>query len=118
MFTGTTLTENDADEKQMEEIIYESMEPAPLRSEVELALNHLSNGKSPGIDNILIEMWKASGKRRNYIVMEIIQNGIGNEEMATRLVRGNLCSSSKKGDKGNGYKIGAGQSLFLFQKRR
>ena len=59
---GMTLTESDADEEQMEEIMYESMEPAPLRSEVELALNHFSNGKSPGIDNILIEMWKASGK--------------------------------------------------------
>ena len=45
----------------MEEITHESMEPAPLRSEVEWALNRLRNGKSPGTDNIPIEMWKASG---------------------------------------------------------
>ena len=46
----------------MEEIIFESMEPAPLQSEVEWALNHFRNGKSPGINNIPIEMWKASGE--------------------------------------------------------
>ena len=44
----------------MEEIIFESMEPVPLRSEVEWALNNLRNGKSPGTDNIPIKMWKAS----------------------------------------------------------
>ena len=32
----------------MEQLIYESLEPAPLRSEVEWALNHLRKGKSPG----------------------------------------------------------------------
>ena len=76
--TGRTLTESDNikrrlaeyclelyegdDEEQMEEIIYESMEPAPLLSEVEWALNQLRSRKSPGIDNIPIEMWKASGE--------------------------------------------------------
>ena len=49
-------------EEQMEEITHESMEPAPLRSEVEWALNHLSNGKLPGTDNIPIKRWKASGE--------------------------------------------------------
>ena len=50
------------DEEQMEEIIYEGVEPVPLRSEVEWASNHLRNGRSPRIDNIPIEMWKASGE--------------------------------------------------------
>ena len=68
-----TLTESDADEEQMEEIIYESMEPAPLRLEVVLALNHFSNGKSPGIDNILIEMWKASGKEGITLLWKLYQ---------------------------------------------
>ena len=34
----------------------------PLRSEVEAALNQLGNGKSPGIDDIPAEMWKATGE--------------------------------------------------------
>ena len=70
--TRRTLTKRQAeycselymgnDEEQIEEMVYESMEPAPLRSEVEWALNHLRNEKSPGIDNILIEMQKARGE--------------------------------------------------------
>ena len=49
-------------EEQIEDMIYKSIEPARLRSEVEWGLNHLRNGKSPGTDNISIEMWKASGE--------------------------------------------------------
>ena len=70
--TGRTLTKRQAeycselymgnDEEQIEEMVCESMEPAPLRSEVEWASNHLRNEKSPGIDNILIEMQKARGE--------------------------------------------------------
>ena len=37
-------------------------EPPPLRSEVEAALNQIGNGKSPGIDDIPAEMWKATGE--------------------------------------------------------
>jgi hypothetical protein len=37
-------------------------EPPPLRSEVVQALQQLNNGKSPGIDEIPAEMWKASGE--------------------------------------------------------
>jgi hypothetical protein len=36
-------------------------EPPPLKSEIEWALRRINNGKSPGIDGIPIEMWKASG---------------------------------------------------------
>ena len=106
---GRTLTESDDIKRRwaeycseqyegnVEEILSERMEPVPLRSEVERALNHLRNGKSPGIDNIPIV--DSKWRRRNYIVVENLQDGIGNERMATRLVQSNLCSSSKKGDK-------------------
>ena len=91
--TGRTLTESDNikqrlaeyclelyegdDEEQMEGIIYESMEPAPLLSEEEWALNHLRNGKLPGIDNIPIEMWKANGEEGFfYKSYKIVQLGL------------------------------------------
>ena len=40
----------------------ETLEPPILRSEVEWALTKIKNGKAPGIDDIPIEIWKASGK--------------------------------------------------------
>ena len=46
------------DNRQVEE----DREPPPLRSEVEWSLNHIDNGKSPGMDNIPIEVWKATGE--------------------------------------------------------
>ena len=36
-------------------------------------------------------------RRRNCIAMENVQDGMENEGMATKLVQGNRCSSSKKG---------------------
>ncbi len=36
-------------------------EPGPLLEEVEWALKQMPNGKSPGIDGIPIEIWKATG---------------------------------------------------------
>ena len=37
-------------------------EPPPLKAEVEWALSSICNRKSPGIDNIQIELWKAAGE--------------------------------------------------------
>ena len=36
-------------------------EPAPLKSEVEWALKEIKDGKARGIDNLPIEIWKATG---------------------------------------------------------
>jgi len=38
---------------------------------LEWALNHLRNGKSPGIDNIPIEVWKASGEEGILLLLKI-----------------------------------------------
>ena len=38
------------------------MEPPPLRSEVELALKHLNDAKSPGIDNMAAEIGKETSE--------------------------------------------------------
>ena len=38
------------------------VESPRLRSEVELALKQLKDAKSPGIDNIALEIWKATGE--------------------------------------------------------
>ena len=46
----------------MEEWKMNHHEDEPPRSEVEAALNQLGNGKSPGIDDIPAEMWKATGE--------------------------------------------------------
>ena len=37
-------------------------EPAPLKSEVEWALKEIKDGKAAGIDDLLIEIWKATGQ--------------------------------------------------------
>ena len=76
---GNTLTESDDIKKrwvQYSTKLFESqdedndfqleepceVEPPPLRSEVELALKQLTDAKSPGIDNIAAEIWKATGE--------------------------------------------------------
>ena len=75
---GKTLTENEdikdrwvqyctklfATQEQVDTQWEESnkMEPPPLRSEVELAMQQLKDGKSPGFDNLTSEMWKATGE--------------------------------------------------------
>ena len=76
--SGKTLTENEdikerwvqystklfAAQEQVDTQWEESdeMEPHPLRSEVELAMKQLKDGKSPGFDNLASEMWKATGE--------------------------------------------------------
>ena len=111
---GRTLTESDDikrlwaeycselyegdDEEQMEEMIYESMEPAPLRSEVEWALKHLRNGKSPGIDNIPIEMWKASGKELITLLWKICKMVWRMKEWPQDWCRAIFVPLPKKGD--------------------
>ena len=40
----------------------DEIDPTPLRSEVELAMKQLKDGKSPGFDNLTSEMWKATGE--------------------------------------------------------
>ena len=37
-------------------------EPEPTRHEMDIALKHIRNNKSPGIHGIAIEMWKAAGE--------------------------------------------------------
>ena len=76
---GNTLTETDDIKKrwvQYSTKLFESqdedndfqlqepceVEPPPLRSEVELALKQLKDAKSPEIDNIAAEIWKATGE--------------------------------------------------------
>ena len=36
------------------------MEPPPLRSEVEWAMRGIKGGNTPGVDNIPVEVWKAT----------------------------------------------------------
>ena len=112
---GRTLTESDDikrrraeycselyegdDEEQMEEMIYERMEPAPLRSEVEWALKHLRDGESPGIDNIPIEMWKASEKEGITLLWKICKMVWRMKELPQDWYRAIFVPLPKKGDK-------------------
>ena len=112
---GRTLTESDDikqrwaeycselyegdDEEQTEEIIFESVEPAPHRSEVECALNHLRNVKSSGIDNISIEMWKASGEEGITLLWKICKMVWEIKEWPRDWCRTIFVPLPKKGDK-------------------
>ena len=46
-------------------------EPPPLIDEIRQALRQISSGKSPGVDDIPIELWKASGEDGIQILWEL-----------------------------------------------
>ena len=49
-------------------------EPPPLRSEVELAMKPLKEGKSPGFDNLTSQMWKATGEEGTDLMWRLCCN--------------------------------------------
>ena len=54
--------DGDNDNNRLDQICDYDREPPPLRSEVEWALGNIGNGKAPGMDDIPIELWKATGE--------------------------------------------------------
>ena len=76
---GSTLTEEDDIKQRWAEYsstlyqrrpgdvlpvmeVPEIKEPLPLKSEVEQALRQIKSGKDPGVDDLPIEIWKATGE--------------------------------------------------------
>ena len=76
---GSTLTEEDDIKQRWAEYsstlyqrrpgdvlpvmeVPEIKEPLPLKSEVEQALRQIKSGKAPGVDDLPIEIWKATGE--------------------------------------------------------
>ena len=56
----TCISNNPNAEARFDEVQHEQ-EPEPLLSEIRKALKDLTNRKSPGYDNIPIELFKAAG---------------------------------------------------------
>jgi len=73
-------------------------EPPPLLSEVEDALHQLRNGKSPGVDGIPAEMWKASGSEGLDLLWRLCIQIWNNEEWPKDWCRAVFIPLPKKGN--------------------
>jgi len=111
---GNTLTETEEISKRWVEYstkLYEAKdhlhtyslertedEPPPLLSEVENALHQLRNGKSPGIDGIPAELWKASGREGIELLWRLCIQIWKNEEWPKDWCRAVFIPLPKKGN--------------------
>ena len=76
----------------------DEMEPPPLRSEVELAMKQLKDGKSPGYDNLTSEMWKATGEEGTDLMWRLCSNIWNSREWPKDWCRAVFIPLPKKGD--------------------
>jgi hypothetical protein len=68
------------DVRQTEIQAAEPLVPEPSAFEVELAFEKLKSHKSPGIDQILVELMKAGGRTICCVIHKLIINYIWNKE--------------------------------------
>jgi exonuclease III len=74
------------------------IEPEPTREEVQMALKQLPNNKSPGIDNIPAEIWKASGDTGVTLLWKLCTKIWNTKEWPRDWCRGVFIPLPKKGN--------------------